>query len=270
MSGMVAGTWSTYAGFPMDTVKVKMQLSRTNVLATDVFLQIVQKDGFLSLFRGVVSPVTGNAPIIAVLFAVNECAKSNLKEFSSSKPLNNFICGWIAGFCVSFIQTPVDLLKINKQVNAKQNSYFQIARQKYMRYGIKGLFQGYSPTMMRTAMPNGVMFTLNSIIQDYLNVDPSQNSTTSVTLKKLVSGGLSGQAFWLSGYPFDVIKSFVQSRPKHVSMKAAFKFLYRKHGVCHFYRGISVTMVRAFPVSAINFLTYEFISKKLKQNDLIN
>jgi hypothetical protein len=77
----------------MDTVKVKMQLSRTNVLATDVFLQIVQKDGFLSLFRGVVSPVTGNAPIIAVLFAVNECAKSNLKEFSSSKPLNNFICG---------------------------------------------------------------------------------------------------------------------------------------------------------------------------------
>jgi ornithine carrier protein len=212
----------------------------------------------------------GNAPIIAVLFAVNECAKSNLKEYTISKPLKNFICGSIAGFCVSIIQTPVDLLKINKQVNAKHNSYFQIARQKYMKYGIKGIFQGYSPTMMRTAMPNGVMFTLNSIIQDYLNVDPSQNSTTSVTLKKLVSGGLSGQAFWLSGYPFDVIKSFVQSRPKHVSMKAAFKFLYRKHGVSHFYRGISVTMVRAFPVSAINFLTYEFISNKLKQNDLIN
>lgn len=231
----------------MDTIKVKIQLAKSKTSAMNIFTEIVTKDGFTGLYRGVVSPVIGNAPIIAILFAVND-----------------LICGSLAGFCVSLIHTPIDLFKINKQVSTTRLSYFNILKHKYNNYGAKGLCQGFSPTFMRSMMPNGIMFATNSSIQDYLNTDPDKNSKTKLTLKKIIAGGISGQVFWISGYPFDVVKSFIQSCLKNVSMKAAFKFLYRRHGISYFYRGLSVTLLRAFPVSAINFVSYEYVSKRLK------
>lgn len=108
-----------------------------------------------------------------------------------------------------------------------------------------------------------MFFLVNASAQDYLDCNEQTNTKKSLAFKKILAGGLAGQAFWLSGYPFDVIKSYMQYHPKEKGMIDTIKYLYGRNGVRYFYRGLSITLVRAFPVNAINFVAYEIVSKKL-------
>lgn len=71
-------------------------------------------------------------------------------------------------------------------------------------------------------------------------------------------GGLAGEALWISSYPFDVIKSKMQSdgfgsEMRYKSMRDAFGQTWRQEGVRGFWKGIGPTLVRAMPVSAGTF-----------------
>ena len=71
-------------------------------------------------------------------------------------------------------------------------------------------------------------------------------------------GGLAGECLWLASYPFDVIKSKMQSDGFGVGMKYAgmsdcFRKTWRAEGWRGFWRGIAPTLARAMPVSAGTF-----------------
>lgn len=84
-AGFVSGAISTYVGYPLDTVKVRMQVSglhksaaastgtsSTGSSIAQMMLKIVRNEGVFGLYKGVVSPVIGYAPVNAVLFAAND------------------------------------------------------------------------------------------------------------------------------------------------------------------------------------------------------
>jgi hypothetical protein len=123
--------------------------------------------------------------------------------------------------------------------------------------------------------------------------DDQQPSSLSV----VVAGGLAGMAAWALIYPIDVVKSYIQTSntssdhiiplnkggvrgvirnlpldraaasafstlsttgsQQQLSAKSVAMHLYRQHGWKVFYRGLTVTMARAFPVNAIIFYVYE-------------
>lgn len=71
-------------------------------------------------------------------------------------------------------------------------------------------------------------------------------------------GGLAGEALWLSSYPFDVVKSKMQSDGlgadrKYLGMRDCFAKTYRGEGLRGFWKGIGPTLLRAAPVSAGTF-----------------
>lgn len=71
-------------------------------------------------------------------------------------------------------------------------------------------------------------------------------------------GGLAGEALWVASYPFDVVKSKMQSDgfgkdQKFKTMRDCFAQTWRAEGVRGFWKGIGPTMVRAMPVSAGTF-----------------
>lgn len=264
LSGFIAGSCGIYTGHPLDTVKVRMQLSKTGISATESIKHIIAKDGFSGFFKGVVSPVLGTAPMVAVLFSVNDLSKKTMEHWDHSHHLKDFLSGAMAGTCVSFLITPVDLLKIRKQAKGNQSlTYPQIIKQVYNYSGAKGIYQGFTPCLLRSCFPNGMFFYVNSNTQRLLNVDKDKNTHFSLAWKKILAGGLAGQAFWFSGYPFDVIKSHMQYKPKHSNFLETIKHIYKRHGIKYFYRGCTITLLRAFPVNAINFITYELVSNHL-------
>lgn len=86
-----------------------------------------------------------------------------------------------------------------------------------------------------------------------------------------LAGGISGAWTWAIIYPFDVIKSRIQTGPleKHLrkSMWTVAYDLVNEHGWRYMFRGLGVTLARAFPVNAIIFPVYEFVLIQLGESD---
>lgn len=96
-----------------------------------------------------------------------------------------------------------------------------------------------------------------------MNADAKRNGIKREeisTLKVAAYGGLAGEALWLSSYPFDVVKSKMQTdgfgaEQKYKSMRDCFAQTYRASGLAGFWKGIFPTLLRAMPVSAGTFAT---------------
>lgn len=126
---------------------------------------------------------------------------------------------------------------------------------------LKGLYRGTAVTWFREAQAYGVWF---ASFEYMMNSDAARNKIERKeipTWKIALYGGLAGEALWLGSYPFDVIKSKMQSdgfgeKQKYSSMRDCFAKTYRAEGMRGFWKGLAPTLLRAMPVSAGTFATY--------------
>mmetsp|Transcript_16676 Transcript_16676/g.14586 ORF Transcript_16676/g.14586 Transcript_16676/m.14586 type:complete len:196 (-) Transcript_16676:32-619(-) len=187
-----------------------------------------------------------------------------VKDWNISLYFKAFICGFTAGGLCSIFVCPIDFLKIRKQAKSNQTaSYPDIIKSQVKANGVKGMYQGYIATFFRCSYPNGMFFFCNAHLRKLLNINNQDNPLLSF-FKKVLAGGLSGQGYWLAGYPIDVIKSNIQNSKTNVGIIETAKNLYSTKGIGVFYKGCSMACIRTFPFSAINLVMYEAISKRLK------
>ncbi|KAI9724983.1 MAG: hypothetical protein M1812_000259 [Candelaria pacifica] len=89
------------------------------------------------------------------------------------------------------------------------------------------------------------------------------------SLKVAAYGGLAGEMLWLGSYPFDVVKSKMQSdgfgdMRRYHGMRDCFRQTYVREGWRGFWKGIGPTLLRAMPVSAGTFAVVEATMRALK------
>jgi solute carrier family 25 carnitine/acylcarnitine transporter 20/29 len=125
-----------------------------------------------------------------------------------------------------------------------------------------GLYRGTAVTLLREAQAYGCWFlTFEYLMQN----DAKRNNYVRKdipTWKVAFYGGIAGEVLWISSYPFDVIKSKMQSdgfgdKMRFKSMRDAFAQTWRQEGAMGFWRGIGPTLLRAMPVSAGTFAAVE-------------
>jgi solute carrier family 25 carnitine/acylcarnitine transporter 20/29 len=123
---------------------------------------------------------------------------------------------------------------------------------------LSGLYRGQAVTIFREAQAYGVWF----LTFEYLmNSDAQRNQIKreEISSVKIAGyGGLAGEALWLASYPFDVVKSKMQTDgfgvdQKFKSMTDCFKKTFAAEGLGGFWKGIAPTLLRAMPVSAGTF-----------------
>jgi solute carrier family 25 carnitine/acylcarnitine transporter 20/29 len=77
----------------------------------------------------------------------------------------------------------------------------------------------------------------------------------------MFAGSMGGLSYWTIAYPFDVVKSAMQSdnpdpsQRKYKGVADAFSQLYREGGLFRFTRGYSACILRALPANAILLTT---------------
>jgi solute carrier family 25 carnitine/acylcarnitine transporter 20/29 len=88
-----------------------------------------------------------------------------------------------------------------------------------------------------------------------------------------LSGGLAAEAFWLTAFPFDVVKNRMMAdslhSPKYPTMKSAFLSVWDHHGkdaslarrIRTYYTGFTPCLLRAFPTNALALLAFEATMK---------
>ena len=94
-----------------------------------------------------------------------------------------------------------------------------------------------------------------------MNADAKRNeiSRQEISSVKVAGyGGLAGEALWLASYPFDVVKSKMQSDGfgagmRYRGMSDCFRQTWKTEGARGFWKGIGPTLLRAMPVSAGTF-----------------
>lgn len=83
----------------------------------------------------------------------------------------------------------------------------------YKKYGIRGLYLGFYPTLLRETMAMATYFGIYEMVwRECDKYEPKEKfSTHQKMLISFFGGGLAGSGSWLFTYPIDYIKTLIQS-----------------------------------------------------------
>eukprot|EP01137_Pigoraptor_chileana_P026085 Opistho-2@96532 len=286
--GTVGGMMGVIASYPLDTVKVRIQTQGNPPIYTgmvDCFRQMVRKEGVASLYRGLLSPVFGVAAIKATVFASygflqNEIRQMNSPHGDPNRPLTQMeliiaACG--AGFCSTVVVTPVERIKVAMQAqrtaapDAKPyTGSLNCAMELIKSQGLfRGIFRGFWATMLREVPSYGFYFYSYENVK--ANLAPEGNIDNLAQHHLALAGGIAGIMAWLPIYPIDVVKSRIQGqsggRGSYSGMLDCAVKSYKAEGTGVFFRGLTPTIVRAFPCHAAVFIGYEAVMRLFRHLD---
>lgn len=267
-----------------DIVKVRLQTTTHYKGAFDCASQILKNEGASAFYKGTLTPLIGVGACVSVQFGgfhyarrafeAQNAAKENksVDEIASSpQPLSYgqyWTAGAFAGVVNTVLSSPIEHIRIRLQTqphgaNRLYAGPLDCIRQLSRSPNVaKGLYRGTAVTLLREAQAYGCWFlTFEYLMQN----DAKRNKVTRkdiATWKVAVYGGIAGEVLWISSYPFDVIKSKMQTdgfgeKMRYKSMRDAFGQTWRQEGAMGFWRGIGPTLLRAMPVSAGTFAAVE-------------
>ena len=169
---------------------------------------------FFNLYKGIKYPLIQNPLLCSSGFYTNDLL---LKHTN-----NIYISSGFAGLVNSIILAPLDYYKIRKQEQLTTNLLHS--------------YKNYSIVASREIPANFIYFS---------TYDSLREKKYSIEL----SGGIAGVSSWGLTYPFDTLKTRMQTQV-HLSLINALK-----QG--NLFQGFSYCIVRAFIVNSIGFKVYE-------------
>ncbi|KAI0431307.1 mitochondrial carrier [Xylaria sp. FL1042] len=175
-------------------------------------------------------------------------------------------------------------------------SSWDIAKTIFRTEGIRGLYRGGVVTALRDSIGYGFYFwafelgcrEMTSLLTkrpvyaalsfDTGGIDSNENSASSgvslaqEAVKTVLCGGVAGVVTWASVFPFDVVKTRVQTQvspttmppfhgtmPKQKGALQVAKELYITEGPRAFFRGLAICSARAFFVNAFQWPIYKVV-----------
>lgn len=233
---------------------------------------VIRTEGVLGLFRGVLSPVMGAMTENAVAFAAQAQMKrlisgSHATADSDMQLWQVFVAGGGTGFCVPFVTVPTELVKTVMQTDRACGSYSQTIRTILDARGPIGLAHGWMTTTMRELLFYSFYFASYEGTKRAL-AGRDQASSAVGTAGMLLAGGTAGVVAWVASYPVDLVKTRVQAHglnPKPPSALRLARDIYAEGGSAAFFRGLSPTIIRAFPVNAATFFAFEVAERFLRR-----
>ncbi|KAJ3118828.1 hypothetical protein HK098_005827 [Nowakowskiella sp. JEL0407] len=317
LSGSVAGVTGKVVEFPFDTIKVRLQTQPTisttanNIPAfngaLDCLRKTIRAEGIFGLYKGLSPPLIGSVIENAFLFMCYGAALDWIQTIRGSRTIKAqqprmsdvVLAGLISGAGVSFVLTPIELVKCKLQVqdignlhlassavakNRLYNGPWSVVSHTLKEHGVLGMYRGHLGTFLREAGGGGAWFGVYEfLIRRFVAMGKERGVKSKEDLKTwqlMTAGAFAGVAFNGILFPADVIKSRMQTDEEMAVsavkdhqlrngklirqgfMQVA-RDLFKAEGVLGFYRGFGITIARSAPTSAIIFLTYEHVSRNL-------
>ncbi|OMJ21254.1 putative mitochondrial carrier [Smittium culicis] len=230
LSGGVSGAFVAVATCPLEFVKIHMQLSR--LIHKEQLEKIARLKTEISKKNAYDIPKSSPNSISSLKKQIaateNSCGIKNNTEFKSSN--------------------------INSAKNIIQNR------------GLIGLYTGINIHVVRDFLGTGIYFsTYEATKEIFRKLSKSENTGP---IAHSLAGGCCGIFAWLIIFPIDLVKSVYQKNlltdpTSSRNYLKCFNQIKNTYGIKGFYRGIGVTLFRAFPLHALNFTVYEYMREKI-------
>ncbi|CAO3607568.1 unnamed protein product [Cunninghamella blakesleeana] len=132
------------------------------------------------------------------------------------------------------------------------------AKEIVTKKGALALYSGFGLHFLRDSVGTGVYFGTYETTKFLL----TKKDQSAGPLTQFLAGGICGILCWLVVFPIDLVKTLKQKeilspQPLYNSARDCIRDIIKKKGYKGFYSGVSVTLLRAFPIHSLNFLVYE-------------
>ncbi|XP_002732620.1 mitochondrial basic amino acids transporter-like [Saccoglossus kowalevskii] len=290
VGGCFGGIAGVVVGHPLDTIKVRLQIQggRQSVVngmhamkletvpkhayrsTWHCLTSIVKSEGFFGLFKGLASPMAGQAFLNTILFGV----EANLqRQFNIDSVFSHYMSGAAAGAVQCVVASPMELAKVRVQLQGQGEShrYYKTHSHAYkgslrciykicIDEGIRGCYRGMNSTLIRDVPGFAVYFGLDKSVCNYFQSRHPQNELNWPEM--IISGGIAGTLSWVVSHPTDVIKSRIQAdgvkgTPLYRGTIDCIRKSIKAEGYRVFLKGITANLLRAFPVNAAIFTVHK-------------
>ncbi|XP_034242765.1 mitochondrial basic amino acids transporter-like [Thrips palmi] len=278
-AGCVGGCAGVLVGHPFDTVKVRLQTQdpvRPRYAGTLHCLRtMVKEESVRGLYKGVTSPLAGVSLVNALVFGVYGNAQRHLEAAAGGPSLTaHALAGGAAGAVQSVACSPVELAKTRLQLQGGGNGLpgggqytgpVDCLQQVWRSEGVRGVFRGFWPTLAREVPAFSVYFASYEWM--------TRGDVQVPTWRLLLAGGMAGTISWVITYPVDVVKSRVQAdgangSPRYQGALHCLRVSLSAEGPAFLFRGLSSTILRAFPTNAATFAAVAWTMRLLQDEQL--
>ncbi|KAF2834062.1 mitochondrial carrier protein [Patellaria atrata CBS 101060] len=260
-------------------VKVRLQTTQQYTGAIDCASKILKNEGALAFYKGTLTPLIGIGACVSVQFGAFHYMRRRFESQNlASNPLASsdlsytqyYLCGAFAGIVNTPLSSPIEHVRIRLQTQPHGAGRLYAGPLDCIRQlGTRNIYRGTLPTLFREAQAYGIWFTTFEWLMRKDAARLGVRREDVPTWKVAFYGGLAGEALWLGSYPFDVIKSRMQTdgfgdKARYRGFLDCVRHTYRGEGAMGFWRGIGPTLVRAMPVSAGTFVTVELTMRLIR------
>jgi len=293
-AGAVAGLVSRFCIAPLDVVKIRLQLQPHSLSdplsyhghsgpvykgAFPTLKAIVKQEGITALWKGNIPAellyvAYGGIQFVSYRAVTQLQARSPLRLPPSAE---SFISGASAGGIATAVTYPLDLLRTrfaaqgtDKVYDGLLGSIKDIARTE----GPKGFFRGLSAAIGQIVPYMGLFFTSYEFIHQQLGPRSLPFGSGDAT-----AGVLASVFSKTCVFPLDLVRKRLQVQgptrskyvhrniPEYKGVFAALTMIFQKEGVRGWYRGLTVSLIKAAPASAVTMWTYERALHALMQSN---
>jgi len=290
---------STFAGYPLDSLKSRLQTTKTPISVPRIALLVYREEGIIGFYRGLWIPLMTISFVRAASFTIYTRTKEFFRDhhlidhskLSGSAAVGG-IGGAMAGSLISFGSAPFELVKVRRQLEytiaekkgiklVKPPSTAGAVRDIFRMGGIFGLYTGFYLHFLRDTAGTALYFLEYDGMRHLLGRHPSgeQGPTPSwlpihASLVPFVCGSLSGVTSWALIYPLDVVKTKVQQRALAGELyRSPGETLHRLirgpdpqnpkpliAGIARIYRGLGVSALRSVTTHGLLWTLFDLVS----------
>ncbi|XP_037100041.1 solute carrier family 25 member 47-A [Syngnathus acus] len=280
VSGSLAGACGMSVGYPLDTIKVRIQTQRQFTGIWQCIATTFSKEGVHGFFKGMSLPMATISVTSSVAFGTYRNCLQCLKQARgaahgpSTKP-EIFLSGMVGGIMQVLLVAPGDIVKVRLQCQTE--SVRRGTKPKYRgpvhcmlsilkAEGLRGLYRGAMPLALRDGPGFAMYFLTYNTICEWLTESGREKPAWSAVM---LAGGFAGTVAWSISTPMDVIKARLQAdgareTRRYRGFAHCIAETIRTEGVGVFFRSLGINCLRAFPVNLVVFVTYELFMSLLQ------
>lgn len=196
-AGAGAGMTASILCLPLDTIRTKLVAPGGEALGGVVgaFRHIIQTEGFLSLYKGLVPSILSMAPSSAVFYGVYDILKSAYLNSSEGKrrikymkqqgedlsileqlelgPLRTLLHGAIAGACAEVATYPFEVVRRQLQLQVRANKLSALATclRIVENGGVSALYAGLIPSLLQVLPSAAISYFVYEFMKIVLKVE---------------------------------------------------------------------------------------------------
>ncbi|KYB29088.1 Calcium-binding mitochondrial carrier protein Aralar1-like Protein [Tribolium castaneum] len=170
ISGATARIFAVSVVSPLELIRTKMQSRKISYAEINESLKLlIKQDGIKGLWKGVFPTLGRDVPFSAIYWMNYETIKG---FFGSDTPTFgvSFFAGAVSGGIAAFATVPFDVVKTHQQIEIGEKTLYtdkpqrtkrtaQIIREIYRHSGIKGLYAGLVPRLVKVAPACAIMIS---------------------------------------------------------------------------------------------------------------